>query len=51
MIFIPLFGASGAAVASLIAQIFVAIVLPLFIKPLRENSVMMLEAILLKGIK
>lgn len=51
LIFIPLFGASGAAVASLIAQVLTSIVLPLFIKPLRENSILMLEAILLKGIK
>lgn len=50
-IFIPLFGASGAAVASLIAQVLTSIVLPLFIKPLRENSILMLEAIILKGIK
>lgn len=50
-IFIPLFGASGAAIASLIAQILTSIVLPLFIKPLRENSILMLEAIILKGVK
>ena len=50
-IFIPLLGASGAAIASLIAQISTSIVLPLFIKGIRENAVLMLEAILLKGIK
>lgn len=48
---IPLLGASGAALASLIAQILTSIVLPLFIKPLRENSILMLEAIMFKGIK
>ena len=50
-IFIPLFGTSGAALASLIAQILTSIVLPLFIRPLRPNSILMLEAIVLKGIK
>ena len=51
IIFIPMWGASGAAVASLAAQILTSIVLPLFIKPLRENSILMIEAIMLKGIK
>jgi len=51
IIFIPIWGASGAAVASLAAQILTSIVLPLFIKPLRENSILMIEAIMLKGIK
>jgi len=49
-IFIPLWGASGAAVASLISQVLTSIILPLFIKGLKENSVLMLEAICLKGI-
>ncbi len=49
--FIPLFGPSGAALASLISQVLTSIGLPLFIKPLRENSILMLEAIMLKGIK
>ena len=48
---IPLWGAQGAAIASLISQILTSIVLPLFIKPLRKNSVLMLEAIVFKGIK
>lgn len=50
-VFIPLFGPSGAALASLIAQVLTSIILPLFIKPLRENAILMLEAIMLKGIK
>lgn len=50
IILIPIWGASGAAFASLIAQISTSIVLPLFIKDLKENSIMMLEAILLKNI-
>ena len=48
LIFIPLFGASGAAIASLISQILTSIVLPLFLKGLRENSVMMIKAILFR---
>lgn len=51
LIFIPLWGASGAAFASLLSQILTSIILPLFIKPLKENAVLMLEAITLKGIK
>ena len=51
LLLIPYFGASGAAFASLMAQIVSSIILPLFIKPLRENSILMIEAILLKGIK
>ncbi len=50
LLFIPIWGASGAAVASLVAQILTSIILPLFIKGLKENSIMMLEAIFLKGI-
>ncbi len=46
---IPLWGASGAALASLIAQILTGFVLPFFIKDLRENSLLMLEGFLLKG--
>jgi len=48
---IPLWGASGAAVASLITQILTSVVLPLFIPGLKENSILMLEAICLKGLK
>lgn len=47
---IPLWGASGAALASLVAQILTTMVVPFFIKPLRRNSMMMVEAILLKGV-
>jgi O-antigen/teichoic acid export membrane protein len=50
-ILIPVWGSSGAALASLIAQILTTMVVPFVIKPLRENSKLMLEAILLKGIK
>lgn len=47
---IPLWGASGAALASLITQIFTSIILPLFIKDLRPNAKLMLEAIILKDV-
>lgn len=51
LVFIPLWGAVGAAFASLLTQILTTLVLPFFIKGLRHNSVLMVEAILLKGIK
>jgi Na+-driven multidrug efflux pump len=50
-ILIPVWGSSGAALASLIAQVITIMVVPFFIKPLRENLKLMMEAILLKGIK
>jgi len=48
LIFIPMWGAVGAAVASLAAQVITTMVAPFFIKGLRENSIMMVEAIRLK---
>ena len=51
VIFIPPLGAVGAAIASLAAQIITTLVIPFFIKDMRENSVMMLEAIIFKGVK
>lgn len=50
LIFIPLWGAAGAAFASLVTQISTSIILPLFIKDLRPNAKLMLEAIILKGV-
>ena len=47
---IPLWGTSGAALASLITQIGTGFVLPLFVKDLRENVKLMLEAICLKDV-
>lgn len=47
LIFIPMWGASGAAVASLIAQIL-TIAVPFFIKDIRENSVLIVKAILFR---
>lgn len=49
LLLIPKLGPTGAAIASLIAQIATVIV-PAFIKPLRENAKLMLDAILLKGV-
>ncbi len=47
---IPVMGPSGAALASFITQIFTSIILPLFIKDLRPNAKLMLEAIILKDV-
>ena len=47
---IPSMGATGAAIASLAAQVFTTMVVPFFISGMRENSMLMLDAILLKGI-
>lgn len=51
LIFIPLFGASGAALASLLTQISTIIVFPAMIRQLRPNTKLMLEAIALKGLR
>ena len=50
-ILIPQFGAVGAALASLITNIFTSIVLPLIFKEMRPNAKMMLDSIFLRGIK
>ena len=47
---IPLVGTIGAALASLVTELFTSIVLPLLIKQMRPNSIMMLQAIALKGV-
>jgi Na+-driven multidrug efflux pump len=49
-LFIPIMGAAGAAVASLITQVFTSIILPLFFKEMRPNARLILEAILLKDV-
>ena len=49
-VLIPLLGPSGAAVASLVTQIFTSIILPYCIKDLRPNAKLMLEAIILKDV-
>ena len=47
---IPSMGATGAAIASLAAQIFTTMIVPFFISGMRVNSMLMLDAIMLKGI-
>lgn len=48
---IPVWGASGAALASLITQICTSLILPCFWKDMRPNVKLMLDAFLLRGIK
>lgn len=48
--FIPRFGGKGAALASLITQVSTSIILPFFMKPLRPNALLILEAIVLKDV-
>ena len=48
LLLIPKMGASGAALASLLAQFLTTMVIPFLIPSLRENSLMMLDAICLK---
>ena len=50
LIMIPLWGPSGAALASLLTQIATSILLPAMIKPLRTNVRLILEAVLLKDV-
>ena len=47
---IPLWGASGAAAASLITQASTTILLPALIRPLRPNAKLMLDAVFLRGV-
>lgn len=49
-VFIPLAGTAGAALASLITQIFTSMIMPCFFKEMRPNVKLMLEAILLKDV-
>lgn len=51
LLMIPKWGASGAAMASLLTQISTSIVLPFCIKALRPNAILMLQAILFKGLR
>ena len=48
---IPVWGATGAAIASLITQVSTIFFFPLFIKPMRKNTKLLAEALFLKGIK
>ena len=49
-IFIPLWGASGAAFASLLTQMSTILFFPTFIKDLRPNVKLMIDAVLLKDV-
>ena len=51
LIMIPLWGASGAAAASLITQVLTSMVIPCFIKEMRPNVKLMIDAFLLRGVK
>ena len=48
---IPIFGGYGAAIATLVSQITVAMIAPLFIKETRVSAIMMLKAFKLEGIQ
>lgn len=49
-VLIPVWGAAGAALASLITQIATTVILPALIPPLRPNAKLMVQAMLLKDI-
>ena len=48
---IPIWGATGAALASLITQISTVFFFPLLIRPMRKNTKLLAEALILKGIR
>lgn len=50
LLLLPLWGAAGAALASLVTQILTTVCLPALIKPLRPNAKLMLEALVLKDV-
>lgn len=50
-ILIPIMGTSGAALASLITQIFTSLILPVCFREIRPNTKLMIEAIALKGLR
>lgn len=47
---IPILGGSGAAIATLVSQITVAVIAPMFFKQMRIASIMMLKAIFLRPV-
>ena len=51
LLLIPLWGPSGAAAASLVTQIFTTVCLPAMIPPLRPNAKLMVDAMLLRGLR
>ena len=48
LLLIPRWGSSGAAFASLLVQVLTSLVIPFFIPALRENTFLMLDAILFR---
>lgn len=50
-VFIPLWGASGAALASLLTQMLAITIIPYCIKDMRPNVKLMLDAVFLRDIK
>ena len=48
---IPIWGANGAAIASLITQVCTSIILPALIKDMFPNTKLMIDAFLLRNIK
>ena len=51
LIMIPRWGATGAALASLLTQISTIVVVPYFIPQIRENTRMMIEAMLFRKVR
>lgn len=47
---IPIWGASGAAFASLVTQMSTTVLLPALIRPLRPNAKLMMEAVFLRDV-
>ena len=48
MLLIPLFRVEGAAIASLLTQIFTNVFMGIILKPLRQNNILLLRAVILK---
>lgn len=51
LMLIPVYGAVGAAISMLLTQMFVALISTLFMKQTRESTMIIIDAILLRGIK
>ena len=51
LVFIPKWGPSGAAFASLLTKIGTSMIIPCFIKEMRPNVKLMIDAFLLRGIR
>lgn len=47
LLMIPRWGATGAAVASLVTQAIVTMIVPLFIRGLKENTILIMEGVVL----